>query len=131
MEGYKATIKNCNRELTSIEKVKLKDFKDAMQLDDVAKDGESFYMEPETWAEVSVHNEHSKSGEKDYDKFVIITKDGQKYATGSAAFISSFKDIADEMLGDDTPWAIKVFRKPSKNYSGSFITCSITDVITE
>lgn len=130
MEGYKATITGCNRELTAIEKVKLKDFKDALQLDDVVKDGESYYVEPVIWADVSVHNEHSKN-DKDYDKLVIIAKDGQKYVTGSAAFISSFKDIADEMTGDDTPWAVKIFRKPSKNYSGSFITCSITDVITE
>lgn len=125
---YTATIISSNKELTGIEKVKIKNLQDALQLDDVVADDGSLYVKPEVYAKIEVHNERSKN-EKDYTKMVIIADDGTKYVSGSVSFIRSFEDIAEDMEGDDTPWAIKIFRRPSKNYSGTFITCTITDVI--
>lgn len=125
---YTSTITYASKELTAIEKVKLKNLQDAIQLDDAVSDDGSLYVKPELYAMIEVHNERSKN-DKDYKKMVIIADDGTKYVTGSDSFMRSFEDIADDMEGDDTPWAIKIFRRPSKNYSGTFITCTITDVI--
>lgn len=126
---YTATITMSNKELTGIEKVKIKNLQDAKQLDDVLGDSDSLYIKPESYARISIHNEKSKQ-EKDYEKLVIIGDDGEKYVTGSDSFMRSFEEICDDMAGDDTPWAIKVFRRPSKNYSGTFITCTITEAIS-
>lgn len=125
---YTSTITYASKELTAIEKVKLKNLQDAIQLDDAVSDDGSLYVKPELYALIEVHNERSKN-DKDYKKMVIIADDGTKYVTGSDSFMRSFEDIADDMEVDDTPWAIKIFRRPSKNYSGTFITCTITDVI--
>ena len=60
-------------------------------------------------------------------KYVIVTKDGTKYVTGSNSFITAFEDIEDEMAdaGEDE-YEIEVYRMESKNYKGKqFITCSI------
>ena len=125
---YTSTITYASKELTAIEKVKLKNLQDAIQLDAAVSDDGSLYVKPELYAMIEVHNERSKN-DKDYKKMVIIADDGTKYVTGSDSFMRSFEDIADDMEGDDTPWAIKIFRRSSKNYSGTFITCTIADVI--
>lgn len=130
MEGYKATIIKASKELSAIEKIKMKDMQDAIQLDDAVGEGDRFYLKPEVFAHVQIHNERSKN-EKDYEKLIIIAADGQKYVTGSQSFFNSFMDIAEDMEDEETPWAVTVFRRPSKNYSGTYITCSITDVISE
>ena len=53
-------------------------------------------------------------------------KDGTKYVTGSSSFWSSFEEIYTEMEGEDEEWGVRVYRSPSKNYTGKdFITCSI------
>lgn len=130
MEGYTATIIKTNKELSAIEKIKMKDMQDAKQLDEVVGDNDRFYLKPEVFAHVQIHNDRSKN-EKDYEKLIIVADDGEKYVTGSQSFFNSFMDIADEMERSDEPWAVTVFRRPSKNYSGTYITCSITDVISE
>ena len=73
---------------------------------------------------LSIHNE--KSDNVDYENYVIIDKNGDKYVTGSASFWSSFMDIYNEMQGEEEAWSIKAYKLDSKNYKGKkFLTCSI------
>lgn len=122
MENYEAKIDETSREFTAKERVALKTFANVHPLDDPEMDGA--IIEPAGWATIQVHNE--KSDNKDYNKYLIIAKDGEKYVTGSLPFWRSFKEIWEEMEGVDEDWGIVVRRKESKNYKGKeFITCEI------
>lgn len=121
---FKATITESNKELTAKERIQLKDTADAISLNEVTKEG-SFLLKPVTWAKLHVSLETDATS-KEYDQIVVVADDGQKYCTGSDSFIRAFIDICEEMADDNTEeWAVKVFRLPSKNYSGDFITCTI------
>lgn len=121
--GYSVSIKNSSTELTPREKLMVKDTTDAIKLD-AATEKEALVIHPVAYVELAIHNE--KSQDKDYANYVILDKDGNKYVTGSKSFYEAFINIFDEMSDSDEDYAIKVYRVPSKNYSGkSFITCSI------
>ena len=125
MEGYSTKILEASKELTNRERIKLKEMNDGESLDLLTANGNSIEINPDFYAVISVHNEKSK-GDKDYTKYVVVDKDGTTYITGSGSFWESFKNIAEEMDGEEEDYSIKVFSKPSKNYQGkSFITCSI------
>lgn len=121
--NYSAKVTDSSRELTGKEKVMLKDTSDAISLNEAVKDG-ALIINPLLWAEVSVHNETADN--VDYDVFIVVDKDGTKYKTSSTSFVSTFKDILEDMDGTDEEYSIKVYTKPSKNsaYQG-FITCSV------
>ena len=126
---FNTKISASSRDLSAKERVMIKNIADAIQLDSLVKDetSEPAVIYPDYWVELEIHNEHA-NGASDYTKFVIVDKrDGAKYVTGSSSFINAFNDIADEIADepDMDEWGIKVFRRPSKNYSGSFITCAI------
>lgn len=123
MEGYKVTVRYASLDnLSARERIMLKDTSDCVSLDSATTDG-IVTLKPEFYAVLDVHNEYAK-GDKDYTQYIVVDADGTKYITGSESFYSSFIDIAEEM--DNEPYEIKVYRKPSKNYSGKdFITCSI------
>lgn len=123
MQGYEAKIVDSSRELTAKEKIQMKDTTDAIRLDEATKE-KALIIKPVDYAVVSIHNEQSEN--KDYEVYVLIDKDGQRYVTGSEAFFSSFKNIWDEMCGEEEEWELNIYRMPSKNYTGrDFITCSI------
>lgn len=129
MTGYTVEITEVSRELTAKERVALKDTSNAVSLDtavDTAEGGKVI-IKPVDFAVLSIHNDNAKEGEnKDYINYVIIDDKGVKYVTGSDAFYSSFKNIYDEMKGEDEEWALECYKKPSKNFTGKgFITCSI------
>lgn len=120
---YSAAVKESSRELTAKERVMLKDTSDCIMLNDLASK-EAVIIDPAFWAVVSVHNE--KSENKDYVVYVIVDKDGTKYKTSSENFMNSFRDILDDMYGEDEPYSIKCYTLPSKNRAGqSFLTCSL------
>ena len=129
MDGYKASVKECSKELTVKEKIALKDTSNAIGLDLLTQEanfnGEKVIIDVDYYATINIHNE--KSDNKDYINFIVVAKDGAKYVTGSQAFISAFKDIATELAeAGETDMTIEVYRKESKNYKGKdFITCSI------
>lgn len=129
MDGYKASVKECSKELTVKEKIALKDTSNAIGLDLLTQEanfnGEKVIIEVDYYATINIHNE--KSDNKDYINFIVVAKDGTKYVTGSQAFISAFEDIANELAeAGETDMTIEVYRKESKNYKGKdFITCSI------
>lgn len=126
MEGYSTKIVETSKDLTAKERVKIKEMADFMSLDEATAGNNSITINPDYYAIVSVHNEKSK-GDKDYSKYVVVDKNGDGYMTGSNSFWESFINIFEEMEdANETDFEIKVFTRPSKNYSGkSFITCSI------
>lgn len=123
MANFKTTITRTNTELTAKQRIQLKDTADAISLNEVTKDG-AYLLTPHIWAKLHISLE-TDATTKEYDQIVIVDKDGQKYCTGSDSFIRSFTDICEEMEGETEEWSVKVFRLPSKNYSGDFLTCTI------
>lgn len=124
MEGYKVNIISCTRDLTAKERIMLKDTTNAVSLDEATASG-SVVIPYAYHAILDIHNE--KSENQDYRKVVVVDQAGQKYITGSEAFISALDDIVNEMFdAGEKDFDIEVYRKDSKNYKGKqFITCSI------
>lgn len=123
-ESYVANIIETSKELSARERLRMKDFTNAQQLDSVVtSENDTFIIAPAAYAIIEVHNEKSKD-KKDYRKIVIVDTSDNKFVTGSESFIRNFKEIWEEMAGE--PFEIEVYKKPSKNYSGKeFITCSV------
>ena len=124
---YTTKIVQSSRELSVKERIALKDIRDATSLDDAVQPGDTLLIAPEEFVELAIHNEAAK-GDKDYTKYVIIDKAGNKYYTGSKTFFRNFIDIWDEMKNEapDEEFQISVYKIPSKNFAGKhFITCSI------
>lgn len=123
MEGYKVTIKEVSKELSARERIAIKDTSNAIKLD-TACNNDKLVIDPDVFAVLNIHNE--KSDNIDYENYVIIDKNGNKYVTGSASFWSSFMEIMDEMKNEDEEFSICVYKMDSKNYKGKqFLTCSI------
>lgn len=121
---YEVKIREVSKEMTPRERIKIKDFTNATQLDTACEEG-SFILTPECYAILDVHNERSKE-DKDYTKYIILDKAGNKFITGSNSFFKSFLEIWEEMAPLGEEYDIEVYRVPSKNYKGkSFLTCSI------
>ena len=125
MDGYSVKIKECTTELTARQKIMLKDTTDCLSLDQLTEGGQEVIIDFSYLVVLDVHNE--KSDNKDYLKYVIVSQTGERYTTGSESFISSLRNIVDEMLdAGETEFEIKVYKRPSKNYTGKyFLTCSI------
>lgn len=123
MDGYKVTVRYASLDnLSARERIMFKDTSECVSLDSATIEG-AITIKPEFYVVLDVHNEYAR-GDKDYTQYVVVDADGTRYITGSESFYSSFINIAEEM-GDEA-YEIKVYRKPSKNYSGKdFITCSI------
>lgn len=123
MTGFEAKIREASKQLSAKERVKFKDTTNAVQLDEATKE-KPLRIAPDFYVILDIHNDHSE--DKDYVKYVIVSKEGTKYVTGSESFFSSFKAIVDEMGGTDEEYEVEVYRLPSKNYKGKeFLTCSI------
>lgn len=130
MNDYICKITECSKELDIKEKIKVKDLTNAVSIDSAVTDDTPLLITPDFYVVLDVHNERSK--DKDYKKYVIFDKAGNKYTTGSESFMTAFLGIYNEMLEaygspeDMEEFSIEVYRKPSKNYAGkSFLTCSI------
>ena len=125
MTGYEVKIVESNKELTARERISLKNFDEMISLDEAVNDETPKIMiDVSGYAVARVHNE--KSDNVDYDKFIIIDKNGQYYITGSCPFFTSFMEIWNEMSGENEEWGIKVYKRESNNYKGKqFLTCTI------
>lgn len=125
MKGYEVTIKECSRELTARERIMVKDISNAVKLDVAANNPAGIDITVADYAILSIHNDKAV-GDKDYENYVLIDKNGTKYVTGSPSFWSAFSQIADEMAGETEEWSINVYKLDSKNYKDKqFLTCSI------
>lgn len=123
MTGFSVSIRETSREISSKERVKLKDTTNAVKLDTATQEG-NVIINPDMYAILDIHNENGD--DKDYVNYVVIDVDGTKYVTGSQSFWNSFMDIYAEMENETEEWSIEVYRMPSKNRPGKdFITCSI------
>lgn len=123
MSNYKVEIKECSAQLTAKQRIALKDTTNSIKLDMVTQEA-PVIIYPDYYAVLAIHNE--KSDNPDYENYVVVDKNGDKYVTGSQSFWTSFMEIYEEMQGEEEEWAVKVYRVESKNYKGKqFITCSI------
>lgn len=123
MTGYSVKILYCSKELTARDRVAIKDTTNAVSLDE-ATQVSNVTIDIDYYAKLAVHNEHSE--DKDYEKYIIVAKDGTKYVTGSTSFLTAMEEIVDEMADSGEDFQIVVYRMPSKNYKGKeFLTCSI------
>ena len=123
MAEYKVTVKESSKELSAKERIAIKDTTNAIKLDEATQEA-NLRFAPDWFAILEIHN--PKADVDVYENYIIVDKAGNKYVTGSKSFWESFKDIYDEMLGEDEEYEIEVYRVESKNYKGKqFITCSI------
>lgn len=123
MNGFSVAIKEASIDLTPIMRVKLKDTANAVKLDDATNAG-PVLITPENYAVLAVHNENSEN--KDYELYVLIDHEGNKYVTGSPSFRDAFMDIWSELKDEAGEWSIEVYKRDSKNYKGKyFLTCSV------
>lgn len=87
--NYSATILDASRELTAREKVMFKDTQNAISMNDFAEQAKSENAKAiieniKDYVHITVHND--KSDDKDYDNYIIVDGNGDKYVTGSQAF---------------------------------------------
>lgn len=124
MKDYDVKITESWKPLSAREKIMLKNFNDAVQLDEASK-GEGLIIDVQNYAVCEVHNE--KSDNKDYQKIVIVDKDGMKYVTGSPTLFRELTAIIEELAdAGEEDCTIKVYQRDSKNYKGkTFITCTL------
>lgn len=123
MTGYTVKILECSKELSARDRVAVKDTTNAISIDEATKNS-PLVVDIDYYVILSVHNE--KSEDKDYEKYIIVDKSGNKYVTGSKSLLTSMLDIVDEMDGSGEEYSIEIYRVPSKNYKGKeFLTCSI------
>lgn len=122
---YSVEIIESSKVLTAKERIMFKDLSDTIALDAATQEGDYIVIEPVDYAILHVHN--SNLDTPDYEKYVVIDQNGQRYSTGSNSFWNSFMDIYTEMRDEtDEKWAVKVYRRKSKNRAGKdFITCSL------
>lgn len=122
---YAAKLVRSTRELSAKERVAVKMFIGAEQLDELTqRDENAVLIDIDYVAVVEVYNE--KSDNKNYNKYVYVDKDGTMYISGSETLYRTYEEIAEEMEGENEPWSIKVIRRESKNYKGKdFLTCML------
>ena len=122
---YSAKLVSATRELSAKERVAVKMFIGAEQLDELTKrDENGVLIDIDCVAVVEVYNE--KSDNKNYNKYVYVDKDGTMYISGSETLYRTYEEIAEEMEGEQEPWSIKVIRMESTNYKGKdFLTCML------
>ena len=127
--NYSAEIVEASREFSARERVMFKDTQNAISMNNFAEQAKSegakaIIDNVKDYVHIMIHNE--KSGDKDYDNYIIVDGAGDKYVTGSQAFWNSFMDIYNEMKDETEPWGIQLNLIPSKNYKGkNVLTCSL------
>ena len=127
--NYSAEIVEASREFSARERVMFKDTQNAISMNDFAEQAKSegakaIIENVKDFVHIMIHNE--KSEDKDYDNYIIVDGEGDKYVTGSQAFWNSFMNIYNEMKDETEPWGIQLNLIPSKNYKGkNVLTCSL------
>lgn len=126
MTNYKTAIRESSKELSTREKIKLKDLTSAIAIDKVVEPEKPLVIAPDFYAYLLIHNEKLPENEQEYETMVIVDKSGTKYYTGSNSAISSFVDIFEDMSETGESFEIEFYKRESKNYSGKhFITCTL------
>lgn len=126
MEGYSAKVIEISKEVSAKQKIQLKDTTNCISLDEATNENDRMIISPDFYAVIAIHNE--KSEDKDYEKYVVVDRAGNKYVTGSKSFFTALRDIMSDMAAEapDEEYDIEVYRRESANYKGkTFITCSL------
>ena len=93
---YATKLVSATRELSPKERVAVKMFTGAEQLDELTqRDENGVLIDIDYVAVVEVYNE--KSDNKNYIKFVYVDKDGTMYISGSETLYRTYEEIAEEM----------------------------------
>lgn len=129
--NYESSITFSSRDLSPIEKIKLKDLTATVALDDELKSipEHKLTFTPELVVVVSVHNPKAKSN-TDYDTLVFTDSEtGVRYRTSSTSFKLAVLDIMNDLIAADiNPNTVPLvaYTRPSKNFTGKdFLTCAI------
>ena len=123
-KDYEVKIKYTSKDVTARERVMLKDTRNAIKLDE-AVNGTPLVISPDYYTVLDIHNEKSKE-DKDFENYIVVDTDGNKYVTGSHSFFEAFTEIVEEMDETGEEYQVSVYKLDSKNYKGKqFITCSI------
>lgn len=126
MTNYKTAIRESSKELSTREKIKVKDLTSANAIDKIVEPEKPLVIAPDFYAYLLIHNEKLPENEQDYETMVIVDKSGTKYYTGSDSAISSFVDIFEDMSETGESFEIEFYKRESKNYGGKhFITCTL------
>ena len=131
MSEYSAKIVELwgKENLTPKERIQLADMVDVEAIDAVlAENPEGIQIDVDFFYVVDVHNDSPKVENSDYTKYVIVAKDGKKYATGSENFFRQFERYYQELKEYDllNEFTVRLFRTPSPTYRDKyFITCSL------
>ena len=132
---YEVTITGSSLEkIRGTERLRYTNFAGMVQLDDIiSDDGVKTALDITGYVECHVHND--KSDTPEYDKLVLIAKDGELYLTGSDSFKRSFIEIFEALTDDfvedgiapqDRVYPILAFKAPSKNIKGkTFLCCAV------
>lgn len=132
---YEVTITGSSLEkIRGTERLRYTNFAGMVQLDDIiSDDGVKTALDITGYVECHVHNDKSDTAE--YDKLVLIAKDGELYLTGSDSFkrgfIEIFEALTDDFVEDgiapqDRVYPILAFKAPSKNIKGkTFLCCAV------
>ena len=132
---YEVTITGSSLEkIRGTERLRYTNFAGMVQLDDIiSDDGVKTALDITGYVECHVHND--KSDTPEYDKLVLIAKDGELYLTGSDSFKRGFIEIFEALTGDfvedgiapqDRVYPILAFKAPSKNIKGkTFLCCAV------
>ena len=132
---YEVTITGSSLEkIRGTERLRYTNFAGMAQLDDIiSDDGVKTALDITGYVECHVHND--KSDTTEYDKMVLIAKDGELYLTGSDSFkrgfIEIFEALTDDFVEDgiapqDRVYPILAFKAPSKNIKGkTFLCCAV------
>ena len=123
VRDYECKVLESSKELTARERIKAKDTTEAMKIDELTKI-EPLVLTVKDWVVLAIHN--GSLDRPDYNNYVLIDSEGNKFVTGSESFWSSYIEIYREMENENEDYQIKIYRVPSKKYDGKdFITCSI------
>lgn len=117
---YSVNIREASQEFTKRQIVKIMDSDAVTPFNNVVEEGSDFVITPTGYAILEVHNDKAK-GDKDYTRYVIVAEEGL-YSTSSESFFTKFNSIFEQMVGEEG-FQLGVTLKPSKNYSGCYLTC--------
>lgn len=116
------------------DRLRYTNFSTMLQMDDIVnEDGTKVPLDITGYVKAHVHN--GQIEESDYDKLVLIGKDGDLFVTGSDSFTDSFIEIfealTDDFVDDGIPvnervYPIIAYKRPSNNIKGkTFLCCGV------
>lgn len=124
MKTYKTEVTETSRPVSAKERISLKDTTSAIRLDQATLTDGRVMIDFDMWAVLTVHNDMSE--DKEYQQYILVDKEGNRYVTGSNNFWQSFMEIYEEMKEEEEDWGVVAYRVPSKKYQGKdFLTCAI------